>query len=74
MVVHKNFRFLVDFTVIFQIYVRKIEICSRKFTSITFTVTRIGGDSILNTLLNSVTIYDIVTKIGDNIANHYRIL
>ena len=67
-----NSRFVVNFTVICQIYVRKIEICSRKFTTRTFTVTRIGDD-ILNALPNSVTIYDIVTKIGDDIVNRYRI-
>ena len=31
-----NSRFVVNFTVIFQIYVRKIKICSRKFTTRTF--------------------------------------
>ena len=50
-----NSRFVVNFTVICQIYVRKIEICSHKFTTRTFTVTRIGDD-ILNALPNSVTL------------------
>ena len=67
-----NSRFVANFTVICQIYVRKIEICLRKFTTRTFTVTRIGDD-ILNALPNSVTIYDTVTKIGDNIVNRYQI-
>ena len=53
-----NSRFVANFTVICQIYVRKIEICSQKFTT---------------TTPNLVIIYDIVTKIGDNIINRYQI-